>query len=100
MKLNPIIKAPSGLKLELASSFAATVWAASMQFACIPAYVKFMGIESYGLIGFYLVLQAMLQVLDLGLSPTMTRELASCSVHPQKADEARDLVRTLEIIYW
>jgi O-antigen/teichoic acid export membrane protein len=42
----------------------------------------------------------MLQVLDLGLSPTMTRELASCSVHPQKADEARDLVRTLEIIYW
>ena len=59
-----------------------------------------MGIESYGLIGFYLVLQAMLQVLDLGLSPTMTREMARYSVQPDKADEARDLVRTLEIVYW
>src|SRR6266446_1136965 len=71
-----------------------------MQLACIPLYIKFMGIEAYGLIGFYLVLQAMLQVLDLGLSPTMNREMARYSVQPGKAEAARDLVRTLEICYW
>src|SRR5258708_1550772 len=71
-----------------------------MQLACIPLYIKFMGIEAYGLIGFYLMFQAMLQVLDLGLSPTMSREMARYSVQPEKADEARDLVRTLEIGYW
>jgi O-antigen/teichoic acid export membrane protein len=100
MKLNSDTKTPSGFRLELVASFAGTGWAGLMQLACIPAYIKFMGIESYGLIGFYLVLQAMLQVLDLGLSPTMTREMARYSVRPERADEARDLVRTLEIVYW
>jgi O-antigen/teichoic acid export membrane protein len=94
------IKADSGFKLELVASFAGTGWAGLMQLACIPAYIKFMGIESYGLIGFYLVLQAMLQILDLGLSPTMTREMARYSVQPEKAADARDLVRTLEVGYW
>ncbi len=46
------------------------------------------------------MLQAMLQVLDFGLSPTMNREMARYSVQPEKADEARDLVRTLEVGYW
>ncbi|MGA9390859.1 MAG: hypothetical protein WBV69_10475, partial [Candidatus Sulfotelmatobacter sp.] len=41
-----------------------------------------------------------LQILDLGLSPTMNREMARYSVQPEKADEARDLVRTLEVGYW
>lgn len=100
MKLPSDTKTPSGFKLELVASFAGTGWAGLVQLACIPAYIKFMGIESYGLIGFYLVLQAALQVLDLGLSPTMTREMARYSVQPDKADEARDLVRTLEIGYW
>jgi O-antigen/teichoic acid export membrane protein len=71
-----------------------------IQLACIPLYIRFLGIEAYGLIGFYLMLQAMLQVLDLGLSPTINREMARYSVQPEKADEARDLVRTLEVGYW
>jgi O-antigen/teichoic acid export membrane protein len=71
-----------------------------VQLACVPLYIRFLGIEAYGLIGFYLMLQAMLQVLDLGLSPTMNREMARYSVQPEKADEARDLVRTLEVGYW
>jgi len=71
-----------------------------VQLACIPLYIRFMGIEAYGLIGFYLMFQAMLQVLDLGLSPTMNREMARYSVQPERAEEARDLVRTLEVGYW
>jgi O-antigen/teichoic acid export membrane protein len=90
----------SGFKRELAATFVGTGWAGIVQLACIPAYIKLMGIESYGLIGFYLVLQAMLQVLDLGLSPTINREMARYSVQPAKANDARDLVRTLEIGYW
>jgi hypothetical protein len=33
-----------------------------------------MGMEAYGLIGFYFMLQGVIQILDLGLSPTMNRE--------------------------
>lgn len=100
MKLSLDFRSPSGFKLELVASFAGTGWSGVVQLACIPAYIKLMGIESYGLIGFYLVLQAALQVLDLGFSPTMNREMARYSVLPHKTAEARDLVRTLEIGYW
>jgi O-antigen/teichoic acid export membrane protein len=90
----------SGLRLNLAANLTGSAWAMFVQLLCIPLYIKFIGIEAYGLVGFYLMLQAMLQVLDLGLSPTMNREMARYTVQPEKADEARDLVRTLEVGYW
>jgi len=96
MNLRWDAKSFSGFKVELLANFAGTAWSGAMQLLCIPFYIKFMGIEAYGLIGFYLMLQATLQVLDLGLSPTMSREMACYSVQPEKAAEARDLVRTLE----
>ena len=94
------IKQVSRLKLDFFANFAGLGWSTLVQAACIPLYTKFLGIEAYGLTGFYLVLTAMLQVLDLGLSPTMNREMARYSVQPEKAGEARDLVRTLEAGYW
>jgi O-antigen/teichoic acid export membrane protein len=90
----------SGFKLDLAASLTASAWSMLVQLACVPLYIRFLGVEAYGLIGVYLMLQAILQVLDLGLSPTMNREMARYSVQPEKADEARDLVRTLELGYW
>src|SRR5258708_28666463 len=93
-------KSSSGIKLDLAASLTGSAWAMLVQVACVPLYIRFLGIEAYGLIGFYLMLQAMLQVLDLGVSPTINRALARYSAQPGKADEARDLVRTLEVGYW
>src|ERR1700674_2796509 len=100
MNLRWKIKLTSGFKLDLAANFAGVGWSFLMQIVCIPLYLRFLGIEAYGLIGFYLMLQAILQVLDFGLSPTMNREMARYSVQPEKAAEARDLVRTLETGYW
>jgi hypothetical protein len=88
--LEPIIR--PRLRHGLLANFAGSGWSALMQLVCVPLYVKFMGVESYGLIGFYLVFQAMTQVLDLGLSPTLNREMARYSVQPEKAAEARDLL--------
>jgi O-antigen/teichoic acid export membrane protein len=90
----------SRLKINLLASFAGTGWSTLMGLVFIPLYIRFMGIEAYGLVGFYIALQGALQILDFGLSPTMNREMARYSVQPEKAGEARDLVRTLEIGYW
>jgi O-antigen/teichoic acid export membrane protein len=46
------------------------------------------------------MLQGVIQILDLGLSPTMNREMARYSVLPGKTGEARNFVRTLEVGYW
>ena len=71
-------------------------WVALISIAFIPLYLHFMGAESYGLVGFYLTLQALFAVLDMGLTATVSRELARRS----SSQEMRNLVRTLEVIYW
>lgn len=88
------------LQLNLVANFAGQGWTALMALAFVPLYLKFLGIEAYGLIGFYAMLQAAFQILDLGLSQTMNREMARYSALPEKSGEARDIVRTLEVGYW
>lgn len=90
----------SRIKRNLLANFAGMGWTALMGLACTPFYIMFLGIEAYGLIGFYLMLQTGLQILDFGLSPTMNREMARYSVMPEKAAEARDFVKTLGTLSW
>jgi len=71
-----------------------------MSLVFIPLYIKFMGIESYGLIGIFVSLIALLAILDMGLSSTLSRELARLSTSKDSAQESRDLVRTMEFVYW
>lgn len=71
-----------------------------MSLIFIPLYIKFMGIEAYGLIGIFVSLLALLAILDMGLSSTLSRELARLSTSEDTAQESRDLVRTMEFVYW
>jgi O-antigen/teichoic acid export membrane protein len=88
------------LKLNIIANFIGRGWIAIMGLAFVPLYIKFMGIEAYGLVGFSATIQALSSLLDMGLSTTLNRELARLSAHEEKAQESRDLVRTLEVIYW
>ena len=90
----------SRVKTNFFANLAGSGWTALVGLACTPLYIRFMGMEAYGLIGFYFMLQGVIQVLDLGLSPTMNREMARYSALPEKTGEARDFVRTLEVGYW
>src|SRR5215204_4007318 len=90
----------SQLKRNLIANFVGRGWAAVMAIVFVPLYVNFMGIESYGLVGFFTTLQAVLALLDLGLTTTLNRELARYSALAEKSQDMRDLVRTLETIYW
>ncbi len=85
---------------NIVANFAGQGWAALMALAFVPLYIKFLGIEAYGLIGFFAMLQGAFQILDLGLSQTMNREMARYSALPDSAGAARDFVRTLEVGYW
>ncbi len=75
-------------------------WSAFLSIALIPFYIQFLGIEVYGLIGFFTAMQSLLLLLDMGLAATVTRELARLSANSGTEDKIRDLVRTLELFYW
>ncbi len=88
------------LKFNVLANAVGYSWLALVQIALIPVYITFMGIEAYGLLGFYITLQAILQVFDLGLTPTLNREIARLSTMPEGDSGTRSFVRTIEYIYW
>ena len=87
-------------KRNVIANFAGRAWSALMALAFLPLYIRFLGIEAYGLIGAFVALMAILSVFDAGLSTTLTRELARLPARPGSEREARDLLRTFEAIYW
>ncbi len=68
-------------------------------FLFVPVYLHYLGVEAYGLVGFFTSLRALISFLDLGLSSAVNREIALRSVSPEGRSEMRDLIRTLELVY-
>lgn len=66
----------------------------------VPIYIRIIGTESYGLVAFYGTLVGSLAILDLGLSTAISRQIAILRVQQNKEREMKDLVFSVEIIYW
>jgi O-antigen/teichoic acid export membrane protein len=66
----------------------------------LPLYIRYMGVEAYGLVGFFVMLQAWFQLLDVGLSPTMARETARHRGEGASGLGLRDLLRSLEGVFF
>jgi O-antigen/teichoic acid export membrane protein len=69
-----------------------------MGLAFIPLYIKFLGIEAYGLIGLFALLQAWLAILDMGMTPTLVREMARHTADTHDSNSIRDLLRSIEVV--
>ncbi len=64
----------------------------------IPLYIQYIGIEAYGLIGFFAILQAWMTMLDLGMTPTLNREIARYKAGAISIESILDLLRSMEWI--
>lgn len=69
-----------------------------MNIAFVPWYIKYIGIEGYGLVGLFAIMQAWLVVLDMGITPTLNREMGRFSGGAQTTDSIRDLLRSVETV--
>lgn len=69
-----------------------------MGLAFIPYYIRYLGIEAYGLIGLFAALQAWLTILDLGMTPTLGREMARFTGGEHTAESIRTLLRSIEAL--
>lgn len=73
-------------------------WAAIMGLAFVPLYIQYLGLEAFGLIGIFVVMQSLLALLDMGMTPTLTREMAKFTSGAHSPQSIRDLLRSLEVI--
>lgn len=86
------------LKKNVLANYLGQGWAALMGIAFVPLYIKYLGMEAYGLIGVFAILQAWLTLLDMGMTPTLNREMARYTAGSHTIQSIRDLLRSLEII--
>ena len=86
------------VRSNIVANIAGQAWAVVLALVCTPFYIRFLGVEAYGLIAFFVTLQTLLQLLDLGLGVTLNRELARSRQAP--SDDLPALATTLEAWYW
>ena len=88
------------LNRNILANYVSQFYVAAVGIAMVPMYVRYMGAESYGLVGFFAVLQTWFQLLDMGLTPTLARETARFNSNEKNAAfELRSLLRSLEGIF-
>jgi len=96
---NTSLNRPSVVRNILAN-FAGRGWSILLSFALVPLYIRFLGVEAYGLIGFYVTLTTVATVFDPGFGTTLTREFAREAGSPDtgRPFRATDVLRTLEVL--
>lgn len=94
------MKNTPSVSVNMIANFAGKAWAGIFSLAFVPLYIKLMGVEVYGLLGIFMSLTALLSLLDMGLSTTLSRELSRLSALENSEQESRNLVRTFEVVYW
>ncbi len=69
-------------------------------FLLTPVYISYLGVSAYGIIGFYLTLQALFIFLDLGIGVAVNREMAKHFNDKSQLVYLRNLSHSLQIVYW
>jgi O-antigen/teichoic acid export membrane protein len=75
-------------------------WAGVLVVLATPWYVSHLGLEGYGILGLWLMMQVMMGLLDMGMGATLIREFADSRLDRNGHEFKCDLLRTLEIFYW
>lgn len=87
------------LKRNILANYASQLYVTAAGIVMVPLYIKYMGAEAYGLVGFFAMLQAWFNLLDMGLTPTMARESARYHGGALSLLDYRRLARALEGVF-
>ena len=88
------------VKRNIVANYLGRAWGAVAAFLLIPFYIQFLGIEAYGVIGFFASIMAALTLLDFGMGQTLVRETARTSESEVDKSALTGLLGTLEYVYW
>lgn len=81
---------------NIVANYISKLWVFASIYLFIPLYIKFLGVESYGVINFYTVILSILLFADAGLSATLSREFARSTDRIY----TRNLLYTIERLYF
>lgn len=85
------------MKKNILANLIGRSWSVLSNFLFIPLYISILGIESYSIISFTIVLNGLLTLLDAGLTATLSREFSSSQ---NDSVERIKIFKTLESSYF
>ena len=88
------------VKRNIVANYVGQGVASLLSLGLVPVYIRYLGIEAYALVGLFAVIQSWMSVLDLGMGPTLGREMARFTAGKVTVQSIRDLLRSLEFIYF
>lgn len=87
------------LRNNIIANYASQAYITVISLLMVPLYIRYMGVEAYGLVGFYWMLESWFVLLDMGLTTTMQRETARYCAGVADGDAYRRLLRVLERLF-
>lgn len=87
-------------KKNILANYIGQIYVMSISIIVMPLYLQYMGAEAYGLVGFFIIFQVFLNLLDAGFSPTLGRQVAEARGNYEKFKLFFRLLRSIEIIFF
>ncbi len=87
------------IRKNMMANLIGKVYTAGISFLVLPIYLKYLGAESYGLVGIFAMIQAFALLLDSGMTPMVTREIARMKDKVNAILHLKNLFKTTERLF-
>ncbi len=89
------------LKKNIIANYIGQFYVIIIGIVMVPFYLKYLGAEAYGLVGFFALIQSWMALLDMGISPTLSREVAKVKAIVDAKEKLlfKNLLHSLEFIF-
>jgi O-antigen/teichoic acid export membrane protein len=88
------------MSLPLLATFAVQGYIALAGLLLAPLYLHLLGQESFGLVGISILLQSALQLLDAGMTPTISREVALLNAGAQDQTATTARIKSIRRLFY
>lgn len=86
--------------IKVLFSLLARVWNMMLVIILTPIYIKYLGTEAYGLIGFFILVQSILMILEFGLPLALNRTIARHRAKENHSEEISYILKSFEYLFF
>lgn len=90
----------SSLRINTVINAVGQIYNMLIGFVMTPFFIKYLGAEAFGLVSFFTLLTSWMNLLDLGMTPTLIKEVASSRSSNDSMIEFAKLLRSFEVIFF
>lgn len=87
------------IRRSVIAHFSARAWLAIAAVVCVPVYIRLLGVEAWGLAGFFASLLLWMSLLDGGLGQAVGRQMALYTAGACPLEEVRAALRSVETLF-